>query len=112
MPVSPTVVLSSSVCCLRCLECVIGEQLRKVETTLKDINSLETATASANDRLSQVRASIRANEQQVGGIWKLKMIDLKKAIERWKWKKQQEKQERCLKHRNTLGGLEISIRRK
>ncbi|ELU02859.1 hypothetical protein CAPTEDRAFT_226894 [Capitella teleta] len=43
----------------RCIQCILEEQLRKVQLTLADINTLDRATISAEDRLSVVRASIR-----------------------------------------------------
>ncbi|XP_067665746.1 unconventional myosin-IXb-like isoform X10 [Haliotis asinina] len=43
-----------------CIEYILGEQLMKVNATLEDIHTLESAEKSAADRLSFVRASIRA----------------------------------------------------
>ncbi len=45
--------------CCRCLESIIGEQLKKIRHSLADILTLDTAAASATDRLSVVRASMR-----------------------------------------------------
>jgi len=42
-----------------CLESIIEEQLNKLKHSLADIKTLDTATASATDRLKTVRASIR-----------------------------------------------------
>ncbi len=43
----------------RCLESIIGEQLKKIRHSLADILTLDTAAASATSRLSVVRASMR-----------------------------------------------------
>ena len=43
----------------RCLDSIIGEQLKKIRHSLADILTLDTAAASATDRLSVVRASMR-----------------------------------------------------
>ena len=39
--------------------------MKKIVSTLEDIKTLDSATATASDRLSEIRASIRAHEQQV-----------------------------------------------
>ncbi|GAB1606082.1 unconventional myosin-IXAa-like [Argonauta hians] len=43
----------------QCIESIISEQLRKLKVTLADISTLNTAQATANDRLNYVRASIK-----------------------------------------------------
>ncbi|CAE1298624.1 unnamed protein product [Acanthosepion pharaonis] len=43
----------------QCIENIISEQLRKLKVTLADISTLSTAQATANDRLTHVRASIK-----------------------------------------------------
>ncbi|XP_052828159.1 unconventional myosin-IXAa isoform X11 [Octopus bimaculoides] len=44
----------------QCIESIISEQLRKLKATLADISTLNTAQATANDRLIYVRASIKS----------------------------------------------------
>ena len=44
----------------RCVQCVIDEQLRKMDKSLEVMNALETAAISAEERLSVTRASTRA----------------------------------------------------
>ncbi|XP_053405798.1 unconventional myosin-IXAb-like isoform X4 [Mercenaria mercenaria] len=48
-----------------CIEKILQEQLYKLKATLQDINTLESAEATANERLSVVRASMR-NSTNVG----------------------------------------------
>ena len=47
--------------CCRCVQCVIDEQLRKMDKSLEVMNALETAAISAEERLSVTRASTRAS---------------------------------------------------
>ena len=49
----------------RCVEKILHEQLRKLKTALQDINTLESAEQTANERLSVVRASMRTNTKTV-----------------------------------------------
>ncbi|XP_071119029.1 unconventional myosin-IXb-like isoform X6 [Haliotis cracherodii] len=54
----------------QCIEFILGEQLMKVNATLEDIHTLESAERSASDRLSFVRASIRAPKSRPVSIHK------------------------------------------
>ena len=45
-----------------CIDKILDEQLKKIQTTLQDISTLESAEITANDRLSEVRASMRLNK--------------------------------------------------
>lgn len=44
---------------IRCMQCIIEEQLRNINNTLMDIETLENATLTAEERLSTIRASHR-----------------------------------------------------
>ncbi|WAQ98537.1 MY9AA-like protein [Mya arenaria] len=48
-----------------CIEKILSEQVRKLKTTLQDINTLESAEQTATERLSVVRASIRGEKTAV-----------------------------------------------
>ncbi|KAK2181262.1 hypothetical protein NP493_404g02041 [Ridgeia piscesae] len=48
-----------------CIQCIIEEQLAKLRNLLVDIRTLDSAEASAVDRLSELRASIRAHSIDV-----------------------------------------------
>jgi len=41
----------------QCIETIISEQLRKYRSTLADIDTLDTASHTANHRLSSIRSS-------------------------------------------------------
>ena len=51
-----------------CVQCIIEAQLQKIKHTIADIKTLDSATATAEERLSVVRASIRSYQQSNRGV--------------------------------------------
>ncbi|CAH1796283.1 unnamed protein product [Owenia fusiformis] len=54
----------------RCVQAIIEGRLSNLESTLEDIKTLETASATASDRLTFVRASIRKSAIKKEGLLK------------------------------------------
>lgn len=62
----------------QCIETIISEQLRKVRSTLADIDTLDTACHTASHRLSSLRSSKVSCHHSIGELtsWMGKVLFL------------------------------------